>query len=149
MYFFWCSHKEVDVSDPRKVIENYIKEEKKDSTILSQLTEKNFHIALIENADIVSIIIFEKKEDRYEYFGETYYNTDKAEYGSYEFKQENNLLILYSKNTDFHFTSLELKYKNIDNNDEILSINDKIKDTNIIKVYILPENYSVSSIQLN
>lgn len=144
-----CNYSKTELSDPHKVVKEYIEERQDGSEILSQLTKDDFHIVLIEKEKIESIIIFRNDGTKYKYFGETSYNSDKDEYGSYEFKQENNMVIVYSKNEDKQFNNLELKYKNINNDEEILTINDKIKCSNFIKMYTLTRDYTNVSVQLN
>lgn len=136
-------------NNPREIMESYIEENFSSASILSQKSVKNFYLALVENDDVVSLIIFEDIDGEYKYFGKSSYDKNKDKYGTYVFKQNDNLVIMYSKNEQSDFKNLEINYKNIDNADEQLKIIDKISEMNFIKVYILPSNYHMDSIKIN
>lgn len=141
-----CSTK-ID-TNPREEIEAYLADEYPNATVLAEKTKENYHTILLEDGNEVTLVIFELNNGVYQYFGGSNYNENEGDYGRYDFKQEQYLMIVYAKNTDLTYTNLTLQYTNINEQGQQITIHDPIDRENFIQIFLLPTEYEYQSIEL-
>lgn len=148
VFFVGCnSHDKQET--PNQVLNTIVENDYQDSKELCHKTEKDYYAALLESENEVSLVILKKdKNNEYKFFGSSKYSKDRVDYGIYEYGDDNTLVIVFSINTE-DYTDLSLRFKNLNKNDELLTIENKnIGDSYIVNFFILPSDYSFIDLEL-
>lgn len=144
-----CSNRQ-NALNPTKVTEEYIKSNFPNGSILTQRTDEDLHVALVEDENTVHLLVFIKEEDgNYKYSTGGSYQSNRQQYAAFAVIEDYNLLFIFSKNDDNRFKNIELEYTNANNEKESLTIKDKIDDINFIKIYRTYNYYDCNHIDLH
>ncbi len=136
-------------TNPEKAMSDIIAEKYGEANILYQNICNEYVSGIFEKGDDVTLVILEKAGDKYEFFGSSSYDKNKASYGMYNFVNEDNLLVVFAENTNFKYESLTINYFNKTDSNETLEIKDIVEtDQYICNMYLLPSCYQYKNLQL-
>lgn len=144
-----CSGQQKQVS-PKQMLKDIVEKDYADSHMLCDKNEKDYYAALLENETEVTLVLLKRNvENEYEYFGSANYRKARADYGKYEYGDDDTLIVIFSNNAK-EYDTISLTFKHLEKEYETAVIKDEVDNTSyILNVVILPSEYSLIKTELS
>lgn len=133
--------------DPHEVLNDTIKENYPLSDILYEKNEDSFYFGLLKEKKEIILIILEKTEDGYHYFGKSSYES-QDDYGKYFYKDDNySMVVIFSENKN-KYSQMTLEYSNETDDNETLRLDYTNNEKYILKLFVLLPQYELMNVTL-